>query len=121
MIRSEIVGTLLFILFGPIVWALHLGISYAAHAALCAAGDRLPLAQSDLPWLLGATTIGSLLFIALAVLAPAVIRRTLGAVRDEEEAWFATALMRGLGLLSLAGVVYFGLSMMIVPLCLPLR
>ncbi len=119
--RANITGTILFILFGPIVWAAHLALSYAAHAALCAAGDRLPLGPTALPWVLGAATITAALLIAVAMLAPNLVRIPIGAVREGENATFATAAMRTLGLLSLTGVGYFGLAMLLVPLCLPLR
>jgi hypothetical protein len=121
MMRASVVGTILFILFGPIVWAAHLGVSYAAHAALCAAGNRLPLGPNALPWVLGAATIVAVLLIAVALLSPNVVRTPVGAVRQGEDATFATAVMRTLGLLSLTGVGYFGLTMLLLPLCLPLR
>jgi hypothetical protein len=121
MMRPNVVGTILFILFGPIVWAAQLGVSYAAHAALCAAGDRLPLGAPALPWVLGAAMVVAVLLIAVAMLSPNLVRVPVGAVRRGEDAAFATAVMRTLGLLSLLGVGYFGLTMLLLPLCLPLR
>ena len=121
MMRANVVGTILFILFGPIVWAIHLGVSYAAHAALCAAGDRLPLGPDALPWILGPATILALLLIGAAMLSPNLVRAPTRAGREGEDVRFATAVMRTLGLLSLLGVGYFGLAMLFVPLCLPLR
>ena len=121
MMRTNIVGTILFIFFGPIVWAADLGISYAAHAALCAAEDRLPLGPAALPWLLGAVTVVALFLIAVAALRPDLVRAPIGALRDGEPATFAAEVMRTLCLLSLVGVGYFGLTMLILPLCLPLR
>jgi len=121
MMRASVVGTMLFILFGPIVWAAHLGVSYAAHAALCAAGDRLPLGANALPWVLGAATVVAVLVITIAMLSPQLVRAPIGAVREGEDARFATAVIRTLGLLSLMGVGYFGLTMLLLPLCLQLR
>lgn len=122
MTRSGgIVGTILFMLFGPIVWAVHLGVSYALHAALCAADDRLPLSPSDLPWLLGGATAIAALALAAALAIPGTVRTTLRAVNEGEQAAFATTVMRILSLLSLFGVAYFGLAMLVVPVCLPLR
>jgi hypothetical protein len=57
-------GTLLFLLFGPLIWAAHLLVVYAGHASLCATGGRLPLLNAAaLPWLLGLVTAGALLLL----------------------------------------------------------
>jgi hypothetical protein len=45
----------------------------------------------------------------------------LHAARAGQTGAFVTSLMRFLALLSLFGVGYFGLSMLMVPICLPLR
>jgi hypothetical protein len=118
---SSIVGTLIFVHFGPIVWALHLGFSYALHAAICEADERLPLDPSALPWLLGAGTAAAALALIVGLLLPDVVGTPLHAARGGEVGTFVTSLMRLLALLSLFGVGYFGLSMLLVPICLPLR
>jgi hypothetical protein len=119
--RSSIAGTILFILFGPIVWALHFGLSYAGHAGLCAAGDRLPLGPSALPLLLGTVTAIAAALIAAGLIAPRLLRTPLGAPREGETAAFVTTLMRLLAGLSLFGVAFMALTMLLLPLCAPLR
>jgi hypothetical protein len=121
MTRSSIVGTLLFIHVGPIIWALHLGFSYGAHAAICEAGERLPLSPAVLPWLLGAATAGAALAIVAALLRPALVGTPLHAARSGEVGAFVTTVMRFLALLSLFGVGYFGVSILLVPICLQFR
>jgi hypothetical protein len=118
---SSIVGTLIYIHFGPIVWALHLGFSYALHAAICEAGERLPLSPTALPWLLGAGTAAAGLAVIVGLLFPDLVGTPLHAARAGQTGAFVTSLMRFLALLSLFGVGYFGLSMLMVPICLPLR
>ena len=113
--------TTLFVLFGPIVWAVHFLIAYGGHAALCAAGDRLPFAgRETLPWLLGTATAAALLLVAAALIRPGLLRRMLGAGSVlAEETMFLTRVMRALGALSFFGVAWAGLAMLIVPLCAP--
>jgi hypothetical protein len=118
---SSIVGTLLFIHFGPIVWALHLGFSYAVHAAICEADERLPLGPAALPWLLGAGTVAAALAILAGLLLPDLVGTPLHAARNGQTGAFVSSLMRFLAVLSLLGVGYFGLSMLLVPICLPIR
>lgn len=119
---GSLVRRLLFLLFGPLVWALHLGLAYATHAAVCAAGGRLGLAVGTLPWLLGGVTLTALLALAAAFLRPAVLRRLLRmAPVSRNEETFATSLMRLLTLLSLAAVSYATLVLLTLPSCLELR
>lgn len=113
-------GSLAFLAFGPIVWALHLAVSYGGHAALCAVG---PAAQGGtLPLLLAAATAMAAIILVVALLRPGLVRRALRAMpASSTEAGFATTVMRFLGVLSLMGVAFAGLAMLILPLCQQLR
>lgn len=119
--EGSIVGTLVFILIGPLVWALHLLVAYGSHASLCAVAGAGRLAD-PLPWILGGVTLAAALILALALASPSTFRRPLRAARrDDREAAFATGVMRVLALLSLLGVLFAGIAMVILPLCQQLR
>lgn len=121
--EGSIAGTLLFMLFGPLVWALYFLVVYGGHASFCAAGDRLPGMPAEvLPILLAAATAAAMALIAGALLWPSAPRRLLRAVpAGNPEAGFVTRVMRLLALLSLFGVGFAGIAMLIVPLCQQLR
>jgi hypothetical protein len=123
MSRAEpTLRTSMFVLFGPIVWAVHFLILYGAHASICAAGDRLPLVGREmLPWLFAAATAAALLLVAAALLWPGALRRLLGATPVlAAEGLFLTRLMRALGILSSIGIAWAALAILLVPRCAPL-
>lgn len=123
MMRSlGILGVMLYLLFGPVVWAAHFSASYAAHAALCASGDRLPLlGVQSLPALLGgATLLASVTLVAL-VLKPHLLDRLGPHGASADNAAFLRGVMRFLSLLSLVGVAWSGVAMLVLPLCQQLR
>jgi hypothetical protein len=120
--EGSIVGTLIFILFGPIVWALHLMATYAGHASLCDVGAGRPDLLAPLPVVLAAATMVAALLLGTAVVRPGLVRSVLRAVpASSPEAGFATRVMQWLVLLSLFGVTFSGLAMLILPLCQQLR
>lgn len=119
--QASIVGTLVFMLFGPLVWGAQMTLAYATHAALCAAGDRLPLGAGALPVVLGGVSVVALVVLGMALAWPAPLRRWLRAPGDTEEGQFAQAVMRLLGLLALFGSVFLGITMLLVPLCMQVR
>lgn len=58
--KPSTTGTLLYLMFGLLVWAAHLTIIYGGHTLLCALG--FPPQASD--WLVIVTTAGAALAIA---------------------------------------------------------
>jgi len=119
---GSLLRRMLFLLFGPLVWALHLGLAYAGHASLCAAGERLGLGPGALPWLLGGLTLAALLALLAALLRPAALRGLLRvAPLSEGEEVFAQATMRLLSLLSLFAIGCAAIVLLAVPSCLQLR
>jgi hypothetical protein len=114
--------TILPVLFGPIVWAVHFLIVYGGHASLCAAGDRLPLFDAgSLPWLLGGATILALFLLVAPLFRPGVfldLREEGGATQDPR---FLGWLMRLLAVLSLVAVLCMGIAILILPICQQLR
>lgn len=116
----SITGTLVAMLFGPLVWAAHLLIAYGAHSSLCVAGDRLPLLSADdLPLLLwAATAIALLLTIGHAVF-PGVVHRALRAGGDDRP--FTGVVARTLSGLSSVAIVFAAIVIATIPLCAGLR
>lgn len=121
--EGSIVGTLLFMLFGPLIWAADLLVVYGGHASYCAAGDRLPGdAEAVLPMLLWAATAAAGLIIAAGIVWPSLVRTVLRAMpATSPEAGFMERVMRWLALLSLFGVAFMGLALTLVPICAQLR
>lgn len=114
--------TILFVLFGPIAWAGHLLVVYGGHASLCEFGVRRLFGLPIIPTLLAAATIAALVLLAAALAWPDRVRTVFraGSEVGEENGWL-TALMRLLTGLSLIGVAYAGVAILLVPNCLELR
>ena len=112
----------LFVLFGPLVWFVHLFLVYGAHASVCAAGDRLPLNAAALRWLIGGASVAAILVLGLALIRPRLIRRLIGGgAQLEEENRFISQLMRFLTGLALLAVIGSSVATVVVPLCAQLR
>ncbi len=121
--EGSIVGTLVFLLFGPLVWALDLLVVYGGHASWCAAGDRLPGdPQVVVPVLHWGATAAAGLILAVAIIWPAIPRALLRAMPSTSpEAGFADRVMQLLALLSLFGIFFVSLAQFLLPLCAQLR
>ncbi|MGD9617478.1 MAG: hypothetical protein AB7H90_23180 [Alphaproteobacteria bacterium] len=109
-------GAALYLLLGPIVWAVHLTIIYSTHAVLCARG-----------WAGGALDIRVIIAvttgIALAISVAATIagwRWSCGSNREGVSA-FQHGVMSLLALLATIGIVYGGATALFVSPCLLLR
>ena len=116
------VRALLGLLAGPSIWAGHFGFVYGGHAALCGAGDRLPLVgRADLPWLLLAATGGAVMVLLALALSRRLTGRLIGTSDLPEEADFLVRVARLLSALSLFGVLASGAGMIVLPGCQLLR
>jgi hypothetical protein len=115
-------GTILFVLFGPLVWAGHLLVVYGGHASFCEFGMHRLFGLPIIPTLLAAATVAALVLLAAGLLWPDRVRAVFRAGADvgEETGWL-TMLMRLLTGLSLLGVAYAGVAILLVPNCLQLR
>jgi hypothetical protein len=119
---GSMIGTFLFVLFGPLVWAGHLLAIYGSHASLCEFGALQLFGLPIVPILLLVATIGALALLAAGLCWPRRVQALLRAdVGEGEERGWLTRLMRLLTGLSLVGVAYAGVAIMLVPICLPLR
>jgi hypothetical protein len=107
------------LLFGPLVWAVHLTIVYATHTIACARGSVLRAAFGvDLTQ----AAVAAVTVAALALLTAAVVRqrrRCAAAPSTESEplASFTNSVMMMLVALSAVGIAWAGLTALIVPSC----
>lgn len=122
--RGSMSGTVLFLLVGPLVWALHFAVCYAAQSLLCTLG----LTQAVL-WDLDATKLfvvaatllaaGSL---AVALMARGSVARMLCVVEPEEhQRSFHRGVMFWAASLSIVAVAWTGATIFIVDSCGQLR
>jgi hypothetical protein len=120
--RAPTFGTMVFVLFGPLIWAGHLLVAYGGHASLCEFEVLSLWGFPVVPVLLWGATGGALLALIFGLLWPGSIRRLLRAENDiEDENRWLEGLMRLLAALSLFGVVYAALAIFMVPYCGQLR
>jgi hypothetical protein len=122
---GPIAGALVYLLLGPLVWAAHLFLVYAPQSMLCA--FRLTGFANAGPLLIeavvGAVTLLAAIPLLLAILFPhgaARLLRAAGFLRGENGA-FMVLVMRLLAALSLAGVLWAGATLLLLPACAQLR
>jgi hypothetical protein len=117
------IGTLIFILVGPIVWAVHLILVYGSQSSLCAfnlsedRGENSAVVAIIL--LVTAMSIAVVGFSAVrANFIHALITR---GIPPTEQVEFIVTIMRVLSGLSILAMFYAGLSAVFLPACHPLR
>lgn len=113
--------TLVWMTFGPIVWALHLTVVYGAHTLACARGVNPDLfGISFSAFAIIAATIVALAALALAIyLHP---QRTGDAPPDiREERIFEKRVTNWLAALAAFGIFWAGAGALLVSPCLAIR
>ena len=122
--HGSTVGTMAYILAGPLVWALHFTVLYAVQSSACVLAATGRLASTS-PWV--GTTIVVATLIACAILLAAMAAPVRFRRLTRSDAWaletlrFQTGVMRVLAALSLFAVVAAALTLLMLPTCLPLR
>jgi hypothetical protein len=134
-------ATTLYVMLGPIVWAVDFTIIYGAHAALCAPGvfANPPRDAAIAWWIVMATTMVASVILGVGILAFSPQR---GRARKMAEPQTRTPLadrglsvapkwppdvplLRGLAellsILALIGVIWLGVAALLVDPCLQLR
>ncbi|GLQ55343.1 hypothetical protein [Devosia nitrariae] len=122
--NRQMIGTLIFILIGPILWALQLTLIYGAQSSLCA--FEVGIGANGGNVLAAGTVIGaSVLCMALAVAAfvmPGASYRLITGASSPDDQWpFLTSVMRILAGLSLLAMLYAALGAVLLPACAQLR
>lgn len=110
-------ATVVFILFGPIVWALHLLVIYGSQSVLCARGGTASIST-----IIGVATLVSIAALCTAAMAPGALAGALrvGPGPGSQQA-FINGVAVTLAILSLFGVVWAAATIFILPSCLSLR
>lgn len=108
---------MVFILFGPIVWALHFLAVYGSQSLLCA--RAMP---ESVPPIVSIATVASLAVLVGAMSAPGALARVMRSGHwPEPHQTFISSVMLTLVALSLLGVAWAGGTMLILPSCSVLR
>lgn len=120
--RRPLTGKLFYLLFGPIVWAFHLAMIYAAHAMLCVRSDLLDGARANsIASLIVAATAVALALLVLAMFTEIPRRHNADKSGPAAATSFDQSVMASLALLSAIGVTWAGATALIVDSCLQLR
>ncbi len=122
---GSVAAALLYLLAGPLTWAGHLFLVYLPQSALCA--FRVTGIASVDPMLIRAVVATVTVLAAAALLLmmrrPRSTARLLRATAflTGENGAFMAAVMRWLCALSLAGVLWAGATVLLLPACPQLR
>ncbi len=122
--RGSTLGTILYVLIGPIVWALHFTVLYAVHGFSCglASDGRIapmPVAILMAVWI---ATIAAIGLLGAALLAPERM-----ALQLKTDVWsvpqrrFHRQTMSVLCLLSVVAILFAGASTLFVDVCALVR
>lgn len=119
MLRRSTVGTLIYLLAGPLTWGLHFTVIYGAQSTLCAVGGAPDRAVA---LVMAIATITALALLAGIVARPDHVAAALGAgdwappVR-----LFQRRVMVLLAILSAFGIAGAGLAATFLPACAALH
>jgi hypothetical protein len=117
------IGVFLYILFGPLVWAGYLTVTYGTQSSLCAfdIGEWPAGANPLVSSLMIAATLMGIAALAVAVWQPHAIHRWLVPGKPPVDISFLTWVMRALSVLSILAILYAGVASVVLPACAQLR
>ncbi|WP_338610319.1 hypothetical protein V6617_08110 [Pelagibacterium nitratireducens] len=115
----RMVATLVFLIFGPICWALQLTAVYGGQSALCAFGSvDQPLVSG---WVLAVSVLAGLACGAGIVWTKQTYTLFTGGSPAGEQWSFLAFVMRALSALSLLAIAYAAIGAIMLPACGGLR
>ena len=115
----RMVATLVFLIFGPICWALQLTAMYGGQSALCAFGGvDQPLVSG---WVLAVSVLAGLACGAGIVWTKQTYALFTGGSAAGEQWSFLAFVMRALSALSLLAIAYAAIGAIMLPACGGLR
>jgi hypothetical protein len=123
--RISIAAATLYLMSGPLVWAVHLVFVYVPQSGLCA--FRITEVAAVAPLAISMTVVAvtalAAALLAIAIARPDAIARVLRApdLHEGENGRFLCRVMRMLAALSLAGVLFAGATAFLLPPCEQLR
>lgn len=117
--NRQTLGTILFLMAGPILWAGDFTVIYGAQSSLCAFAA---LDQGAIGMLVSLAT-GAFILADLAALRwPQPLFRFLAGAAPPASEWpFILGVMRGLAALSALAMLYFAFASLLLPACAQLR
>ncbi|WP_187972819.1 hypothetical protein [Aquibium microcysteis] len=106
-------GTLAYLLLGPLAWAMQLTLLYAGHTLFCSQGGSAALGDG---LVIGVSAVLALL-VGGFLLVPSAVARRLGLTRemDARAAYDRIAWMAGL--LALVAILWTGTTAVLVEAC----
>ncbi|GHA36075.1 hypothetical protein GCM10007989_35170 [Devosia pacifica] len=118
------IGTLVFLMAGPILWAAHLTLIYGSQSALC--GFAVGTGPSGSNTLASASVIAGTVLVLGLLLAlliwPHPVYKTLsGAKMPGDQQPLMLFVMRFLNGLSILAVLYAGVAVQLLDACADLR
>ncbi len=116
-------GTLVFILTGPIIWAIHLTLVYGSQSSLCAfnAGESAT-GRNVVVGIILAVTVLCIAATGYSAARPGFVHALIArASLPAEQAGFIVTVMRILAGLSILAMFYAGLGAVMLPACEQLR
>ena len=111
------IATMLFLLWGLIVWGLQFSLVYVGHTFLCALGGQ----EHTSSILVGTATVFSVALIAPIVITPVQVSRLTGLERQRPDTNAIITIARLIGALSLIAAIWTGSAALIVQACVSLR
>ncbi len=117
------IGTFLFILAGPLIWALHLTFAYGPQSALCAFGEGTGNGYDTLAVAtVAVVTLIAIVLAALAFVFDFTAYRLLAGVKPPDDQWpFLKSISRLLTGLSILAIVYAGVAVLFMAPCAQVR
>lgn len=115
----RMIGTLIFLIVGPILWAVDLTAIYGAQSSLCAFGG---LPNPAIAFVVGAISVALTILAIYCLLSPARVFRFLTGSPPPTDQWsFLRDAMRALAALSALAMLYFAAAALFLPGCSPMR
>jgi hypothetical protein len=117
-------ATIVYMLLGPILWALHFTFVYGAHTLRCTAavvGTPVPVGGGALAAAIVAVTVAVVALLVGTVLRPEAAARALGVDRAGDRARFAARTMVVLAVLSALGIAWAGAAPLLLESCAAVR
>ena len=115
--QAPVIGALVYILFGPILWVLQLAAVYGGHTLLCTGGAPLDLARL----MVLATTIVAALILLAFLVAQRRAARFFGLLEDTSGRRTYDSLSRMIGILSMIAIIWAGGAALVVTACMQAR
>jgi len=117
------IGTLIFILTGPLLWAGHLTAIYGSQSSMCAFGVGTSDGGQNLlvSGIIGVVTLAFVALIGVAMARPHTVLGWLARREPPPDRTFLTWVMRLLAALSALAIIYAGAAAIILPACAQLR